>query len=996
MHPELEQILKEVIKNVPGAYLRFKQKQIELKGGCNYFQFVEFISQQQSLIFCDPEALLDLGYIAENNHWFFTIPPQLQSLVEEQINNIDLSMLYTKLKNAAVINLGALGAILHLLEAYNKSKVFDVIQKDARNEFVLMTTHLANIKKVCPANQRKFLHYVEGLILFSKLSDTKDKIAAKEKFETAAELGLAIAHNACGALYEKGDDEADIEQDYSQALYHYENAEKQHHAYGCYNLGWMLENGYGVKKKDIKEAIQRYKKSSYLGCPEAQYHFAFNCEKIKEVKTQDQQTAFFWYDQAIKQNFSDAQFEKGWLLQKEKNMPAHLLIAAKLFLIAATQDDFKKIAQGALSFLLINREFHPDEILKDEIIKLISQIKDSDPIAYDIECKQDLVKWLIDSEYTNDAIELLEKLIDQYPANENAYLEIAKAYRQLGNRAKAIAHLKKIIIDINKKSADALKELIRNYDEINEYQNVIKYCETLLSIDEVKYYKYNHFCANAYVAKGDKNSLRIAIHYYDKYIDRNKTNPHMYMERACVHERIGNRKHAADDRKSAEILRAGGVIQPTPLLTQQSLMENQATDALITYLRDLYLIQNNNEDKQIIILQLKPINEIVELLTNHIKKHFTLPQFVINNHANLNNLILIATQNALQKLYKNIALRDMKIEVHTSSIIHKTNGFHARNDLINLVQTIINALPEYAVYAEIITIKVSCEDQLQKIKNLEKKYSSELEQIITFIDKQKSAIDLIKAYNGNQQEIRQLIKRFNTVYHQINQFISMSQSALKAPQCEDLTQSYKTLCENLETQSIANYQKFLRQLDSKISTYNKLSEFNKKTKCGEILQCINEFNRLISLPQSTEPEKIVDQIQPPAPRVIEQEEHSEDNWHLVKNNTSQSQADKYVEHRKTLKKNRLHKVASTSQTPVVKNNVVVQNTHGAQPKQNGTTSFFKNPIVMFKPNQIDWQQNAEWRDISEFLASGEKVTSNTSKNMRPIGSERHTYRSPQS
>lgn len=120
MHPELEKILGDVIKGIPGAYFNFKKRLLEHKTGFNQCEFIEYMSQQ-TLIHCDPEALLDLGFIIANNTYIINIPQQLKNISTAPPIDLNLKNLYTQLKIAAQTNLGAQGAILQLINVANNN-----------------------------------------------------------------------------------------------------------------------------------------------------------------------------------------------------------------------------------------------------------------------------------------------------------------------------------------------------------------------------------------------------------------------------------------------------------------------------------------------------------------------------------------------------------------------------------------------------------------------------------------------------------------------------------------------------------------------------------------------------------------------------------------------------------------------------------------------------------------------------------------------------------
>lgn len=62
-----------------------------------------------------------------------------------------------------------------------------------------------------------------------------------------------------GRCYEEG---IGVKNNQHQAVYWYEESANQGYDKAQYKLGWCYENGYGVKKKDKKQAIEWYRKAA--------------------------------------------------------------------------------------------------------------------------------------------------------------------------------------------------------------------------------------------------------------------------------------------------------------------------------------------------------------------------------------------------------------------------------------------------------------------------------------------------------------------------------------------------------------------------------------------------------------------------------------------------------------------------------------------------------------------------------------------------------------
>jgi TPR repeat protein len=88
----------------------------------------------------------------------------------------------------------------------------------------------------------------------NKAYDEGDYETALNYFKKAAAKGHLGAQVDIGWMYEEG---LGVKQDDEQAVHWYEKAAKQGSAGGQYNLGWMYENGRGLKQDD-KEAYYWY------------------------------------------------------------------------------------------------------------------------------------------------------------------------------------------------------------------------------------------------------------------------------------------------------------------------------------------------------------------------------------------------------------------------------------------------------------------------------------------------------------------------------------------------------------------------------------------------------------------------------------------------------------------------------------------------------------------------------------------------------------------
>ncbi|RXJ98180.1 hypothetical protein CRU98_10485 [Arcobacter sp. CECT 8986] len=110
-------------------------------------------------------------------------------------------------------------------------------------------------------------------------NDKKEYKKAKEYYEISAKKGKASAQIELGILYEKGHG---VPKDVEKAVLYYQDAfanenDSDQKGIGAYNVGLVYEYGKGEYKKDIKKAIQWYKKS---GTKKAKEHL----KKLQKAK----------------------------------------------------------------------------------------------------------------------------------------------------------------------------------------------------------------------------------------------------------------------------------------------------------------------------------------------------------------------------------------------------------------------------------------------------------------------------------------------------------------------------------------------------------------------------------------------------------------------------------------------------------------------------------------------------------------------------------------
>ncbi|HCU67625.1 MAG TPA: hypothetical protein DF774_17900 [Rheinheimera sp.] len=126
------------------------------------------------------------------------------------------------------------------------------------------------------------------------------------EFQKAATQGDARAQNALGWMYDNG---RGVKQDSTKAFEWYQKAAEQGNAIAQYNLGLQYSKGLGIKQ-DNARAVEWFHKAATQGIASAQNDLGFMYDNGRGVK-QDSAKAFEWYQKAAAQGDAIAQYNLG-------------------------------------------------------------------------------------------------------------------------------------------------------------------------------------------------------------------------------------------------------------------------------------------------------------------------------------------------------------------------------------------------------------------------------------------------------------------------------------------------------------------------------------------------------------------------------------------------------------------------------------------------------------------------------------------------------------
>ncbi len=140
--------------------------------------------------------------------------------------------------------------------------------------------------------------------------DKKDYASALIWFRKAAEKTEPAAENNLGWLYENG---FGIKQDYAEAMNWFLKAAGQRNADAQNNIGWLYQNGWGVKQ-DYSEAMSWYRKAANQGNTRALHNIGWLYENGLGVN-RDYAGAMTWYQKAADLGDGKAKASIGWLYE---------------------------------------------------------------------------------------------------------------------------------------------------------------------------------------------------------------------------------------------------------------------------------------------------------------------------------------------------------------------------------------------------------------------------------------------------------------------------------------------------------------------------------------------------------------------------------------------------------------------------------------------------------------------------------------------------------
>ena len=162
----------------------------------------------------------------------------------------------------------------------------------------------------------------------------KDYAKALKYYQYAAEKNDSQAQFSLGYMYNNG---KGVKQDHSEANKWYQKAAEQGNVFAQYNIGCMYANGNGVKQ-DYSEANKWFQKAAEQGNTSAQYSLGVNYYFGKGI-TQNYTEAFNWLLKAAESGDAGSQNNVGVMYKNGQGVKQDYSEALKWYTKASDQGD---------------------------------------------------------------------------------------------------------------------------------------------------------------------------------------------------------------------------------------------------------------------------------------------------------------------------------------------------------------------------------------------------------------------------------------------------------------------------------------------------------------------------------------------------------------------------------------------------------------------------------------------------------------------------------
>ncbi len=180
-----------------------------------------------------------------------------------------------------------------------------------------------------------------GLVLLGSVAFSETEFqSSRKQFEQKYEAGDSQACGYAGAFYQAptlfGGNASD--RDYKKILYFYKKACDGNIYKACSDLGWMYDNGKGVKK-DYKKAVELYNKACDGGLAE-NCNYLGNMYAVGEGVKKDYKKAVELYNKACDGNFAGGCNNLGYMYGNGKGVKMDMTRAMGYYRRACDADSW--------------------------------------------------------------------------------------------------------------------------------------------------------------------------------------------------------------------------------------------------------------------------------------------------------------------------------------------------------------------------------------------------------------------------------------------------------------------------------------------------------------------------------------------------------------------------------------------------------------------------------------------------------------------------------
>ncbi|KAF9966900.1 hypothetical protein BGZ73_000810, partial [Actinomortierella ambigua] len=162
----------------------------------------------------------------------------------------------------------------------------------------------------------------------------RDRHQAILWFRRSAAQGNASAQNNLGWMYQNGHG---VKRDYGQAALWYHLSARQGNALAQFNIGWMYHHGHGIVQS-YADAVAWYRKSADQSNASAQEMLGMMYQNGYGVK-RDYSQAVLWFRKSAEQGNVSAQFNLGWMYHNGYGVERDYGQASEWLRKAANQGD---------------------------------------------------------------------------------------------------------------------------------------------------------------------------------------------------------------------------------------------------------------------------------------------------------------------------------------------------------------------------------------------------------------------------------------------------------------------------------------------------------------------------------------------------------------------------------------------------------------------------------------------------------------------------------